>query len=166
MKGSLVVFAKQLRTKMNKNRKIGTGLSGTANKAILDSVIGQMSDGMWENTPAMRKYWAHCDIVEEGGQLFLAVDDGYDSGFSGKDDAWIKAFFAQKIKQIVYEETGGAQWNRADTTELGYLGRSGSPVTVSQAYKAYEILKGRKIAGRYAEGLSIDRLLGEEAAGK
>ena len=37
-------------------RIIKTGLSKKY-KDMLDAVIGQMSDGYWENTPMMRGYW-------------------------------------------------------------------------------------------------------------
>lgn len=127
---------------MNK-RNIATGLSGQVNNAILNSVIGQMSDGMWENSPTMRKYWAHCDIIKENGQLFIAVDDAWDSGFYNKTSEWVRNFFAGKIKQIAYEETEGKRWTMEDETELDYLSRIESKVTVAQAYKAYATLKGR-----------------------
>lgn len=135
----------------NATRRIDTGLTGPVNLEILSSVIGQLSDGKWENVPMMRKYWRNADITEEGGKIFIDVNDqSYDSGFRGKDDKWVKAWFAGKIKEIVYDEMGGSQWSRADQTELSYLGGSRTPVTVSNAYQAYEVLKGRNIGNRYA----------------
>jgi len=134
----------------NTTRRIDTGLTGPVNGAILSSVMGQLSDGKWENTPQMSKYWRNADIVDEGGRLFIDVNDGWDSGFRGKDEKWIKTWFAGKIKEIVYDEMGGVQWNRSDNSEVSYLSRSGQPVTVSNAYQAYEILKGRNLRNRYA----------------
>jgi hypothetical protein len=141
---------------MNDLRVINTGLTGPVNKDILDSVMGQLSDGKWENTPAMVKYWRNTRIDERDGKIVILVSDNYNSGFRGKDETWIRSWFAGKIKDIVYEEmgeVGGFRWNRKDTTELDYLSRgSGSkPITVSNAYQAYEILKGRNLKNRYEE---------------
>lgn len=135
---------------MNDKRTIDTGLTGPVNKEILDSVIGQLSDGKWENTPMMAKYWRNAEIQEQDDKLVIVVKDSYDSGFRGKDDAWIKAWFAGKIKEIVYDEMNAQRWDRKDNTALDYLSHGGrSTVTVSNAYQAYEILKGRNLKNKY-----------------
>ena len=47
-------------------RIIKTNLDNTAiNKDIMNSVIGQMSDGMWENSSRMRGYWVWADINDQ-----------------------------------------------------------------------------------------------------
>jgi hypothetical protein len=135
------------------SRVIDTGLTGPVNKEVLDSVMGQLSDGKWENTPSMAKYWRNAHIEMQGDKVVVSVKDGYDSGFSGKDDVWIRNFFAGKIKEIVYDEMNGKQWDRQDNTVLDYMGghgENGNKVTVSNAYQAYEILKGRKLKNKYA----------------
>src|SRR6185369_5983499 len=132
-------------------RVINTGLTGPVNKDILDSVIGQLSDGKWENTPVMAKYWRNAEIKEENGNIVILIKDGWDSGFNGKDEAWVKTWFAGKIKEIVYDEFGGDRWSRTDTRPSDYLGRSDRPITVSDAYRAYETLKGRSLKNKYAE---------------
>lgn len=133
-------------------RVIDSGLTGPINHDILDSVIGQLSDGKWENSPVMVKFWKNAKIEERDGKIVIIVKDGWDSGFRGKDDAWVKSWFAGKIKDIAYDEYDGAKWDRKDSRELGYLSRRDEyPVKVSDAYKAYEILKGRKVDGKYAE---------------
>lgn len=135
-------------------RTIPTGLTGPVNHAILDSIMGQLSDGKWENTPMMAKYWRNAEIAEQDGQLVIAIKDNWDSGFRGKDEAWIKSWFAGKIKEIVYDEFQGQRWDRKNTSESDYLSRPGQKVTVSDAYKAYELLKGRKIGNKYGEPTS------------
>ena len=52
---------------------IDTGLAGDKAKDILDSVIGQMSDGMWENSPAMEHYWPFIDVEMKGRRVYFAV---------------------------------------------------------------------------------------------
>lgn len=131
-------------------RTIDTGLTGPVNKEILDSVIGQLSDGKWENSPMMAKYWRNASIEDQDGRIVIIVKDGWDSGFRGKDETSIKAWFAGKIKEIVYDEMDGKRWDRKDTTVLDYIGGHGAQVTVSDAYKAYEILKGRSLKNKYA----------------
>ena len=130
----------------NPTRTIDTGLTGPVNHAILDSVFGH---------PSMSKYWKNASLKEQDGKLVIDIKDSWDSGFRGKDDTWIKNWFAGKIKEIVYDEMGGKQWDRNDKTTVSYLSRdygtNPAIVTVSDAYKAYEILKGRNTKKRYAE---------------
>ena len=49
--------------------KINTGIK-TNNKfmEILNSAIGQMSDGLWENSNSMKKYWQslNCSVDPDG----------------------------------------------------------------------------------------------------
>ena len=127
------------------NRIVNLNLPSTKlNRDIIDSVIGQLSDGKWENSPAMRKYWAYCQVDVRGGLVVLQVnDEDWSSGFRNRDDAWVRKFFACKIKQVAYDELSGLRWNRTDTSELSYLSQS-SKVTVSAAYEAYDAILGRK----------------------
>ena len=135
---------------MDTTRVINTGLTGPVNKDILDSVMGQLSDGKWENTPSMVKYWRNASIKDQDGNLVIIVKDSWDSGFRGKDETWIRNFFAGKIKEVVYDEMDGKQWSRQDNTPLDYLSHGNAAVTVSNAYQAYEILKGRNLKNKYA----------------
>lgn len=141
-------------------RYIETGLTGKINEEILDSVLGQMSDGIWENSPSMEKYWRFVNIEEDNGELLIVVDaesgkyDNYsrrgftENGFYNMSPSDIKKFFAHKIKKIVYEEIGNTQWTRDNNTHLDYLSYY-EDVQVKDAYKAYETLLGRKIEGKY-----------------
>lgn len=42
------------------------------NSAIIDSVLGQLSDGIWENSPGMDGYWTTADTDGNGN---IIVDD-------------------------------------------------------------------------------------------
>ena len=127
----------------NNVKLISTGLSDEKAQDILDSVIGQMSDGIWENSSRMNRYWQYADIVRNGSEINIQISDihNYENGFKGKSDDEIKKFFAQKIKQIVKEE--GLNWNRNNEEESCYLDRN-SGVTVKDAYRVYDKLLGRK----------------------
>ena len=135
---------------MKPNRTIDTNLADTElNREILDSVIGQLSDGMWENSPSMRKYWRFVEIGRRGGQMVILIDDqSFGSGFRGRDDVWVRNFFAGKIKQLAFEEVDSAEWKRTSDLHLSYLSHGKAIVTVSCAYRAYDALRGRKTANK------------------
>lgn len=130
----------------NKNENaivIKTGLSDNKAKDILNSVIGQMSDGIWENSSRMNRYWKYADIVKEGSELAIKISypNSYENGFKGKSENEIKKFFAQKIKQIVKEEE--LNWDRNNEERSAYLDYN-SGATVKDAYRVYDKLLGRK----------------------
>lgn len=143
-----------------KPRLIPIGLSDDKSKDVINAVVGQMSDGMWENSPGMERYWKFTDGLDNKGNI--VVYDGYErrdqyagmnrygtkrytphwsySAFSKMDDTAVKKFFANKIKQIVKEE--GLEWNRNNTQPCEYLDYD-SGVTVRDAYRVYDKLLGR-----------------------
>lgn len=137
-------------------RTISTGLDSVlpASKAseLLQSIIGQMSDGMWENTSGMKKYWrfAHVDGTN------LSIDDGYiigdrksiNSGYAGKSDSEVKKFFANKLKAICQQYLHDKNlnpyrnWNEDCEEVCSYLGYK-EDITIGDAYKAFKVLSGR-----------------------
>lgn len=120
--------------------KINTGIKATDKFInILGSVIGQMSDGIWENTRSMEKYWNSLNYsVDEAG--YLVVEDKYYVCAKPLD------FFANKIKQIIKTEIEDGNshlvWSRACDAIPSYMHGT---VTVGDCYKLYELLKGRSI---------------------
>lgn len=132
------------KTKSNDNAiVIKTGLSDEKAQDILDSVIGQMSDGIWENSSRMNRYWKYADIIKEGSEIAIKISypNSYENGFKGKSENEIKKFFAQKIKQIVKEEE--LNWDKNNEERSCYLDRH-SGVTVKDAYRVYDKLLGRR----------------------
>ena len=143
-----------------KTRVIDLDLPDTpVNKEIIESVFGQISDGIWENSPRMEGYWYfEQEVVAQDGKLFLLISsvsgefvrhrssNFLENPYYRMSDEAIVNFVANKIKQIVYEEfkdnNKSGTWQRNDQTELNYLGYH-ARITVSEAYKAYDILKGR-----------------------
>jgi hypothetical protein len=104
---------------------------------ILSSVIGQMSDGIWENTRSMEKYWKSLRYsVNDAG--YIIIEDRH---YACADPV---SFFANKIKQIIKIEIDDGNkdlyWDRCCSGVPFYMhGR----VTVGDCYKLYELLKGR-----------------------
>lgn len=131
------------------DRIIKTGLPKRF-KDMLAAVIGQMSDGYWENTPMMRGYWPFVDAAVQGDEAVLEVStDLYNREFVHNrfrdmtDDA-IRKFFAEKIKFLVKEE-GLGDWKRDNENETDYLSYD-DPYRVKDCYYAYEVLKGRNVS--------------------
>ena len=149
-------------------RKIPVGLSDAKSKDVINAVVGQLSDGIWENSPGMERYWGFTDGMDDSGNIIVyngyfsvrefAGKDRYGakkydfkwvySAFNNMDDDAVKKYFANKIKQIVKE--GGLTWSRDNTQPCEYLNYN-SGVTVRDAYKVYDKLLGR-----------VDRIKDEE----
>ena len=141
----------------SQNTLIDTGLSDRKAEEVLLSVIGQLSDGIWENSRGMEKYWQYADIIKKGSEIYISVNtENYESGYRGKSEQDIKRYFAQKVKQIVKEE--GLEWSRDNTEISAYLDR-GSDVTVQDAYRVYDKLLGRVDRIKTEESKMVDSLL-------
>jgi hypothetical protein len=125
--------------------KITTHITATPKRlTILGSVIGQMSDGIWENTRSMEKYWKSLDYgTDANGCIWLEDKNGV--------CADVYDFFANKIKQIIKVEiddacTSGLVWSRTCTARPCYVHGN---VTVGDCYELYELLKGRNTSKNY-----------------
>lgn len=135
-------------------RIIKTGL-GPRYVDMLKAVIGQMSDGYWENSPRMLGYYPFVSAEAQGKDAVLIVSgDPYSTVHNAhnlfvrmSDDA-VKNFFADKIKFLINEE-GLGKWARDNEKTTDYLSYS-DPYRVKDCYYAYEILKGRN-ARKHAE---------------
>lgn len=132
------------------DRVIKTGLSKKY-KDMLDAVIGQMSDGYWENTPMMAGYWKFVTTGTAGDEVTLEVDEMsggrhgnryINNRFYGLSDDAVKKFFADKIKFLIKEE-GLGKWDRDNESETDFLSYDRPRYRVKDCYYAYEILKGR-----------------------
>lgn len=124
--------------------KINTGIPATSKRLeIIGSVIGQMSDGIWENTRSMEKYWKSLSY-EKGSDGNIWLED---RGYVCSD---VKEFFANKIKQIIKIEAednpnDGIVWSRTCTATTTYLNYY-ETITIGDCYELYELLKGRNTA--------------------
>ena len=117
---------------------INTGIKANDKfMSILSSVIGQMSDGIWENTRSMEKYWKSLDYSTDAFGYIVIEDRHYVC--SDPVD-----FFANKIKQIIKIEIDDGNremyWDRLCSASPFYMHGN---VTVGDCYQLYELLKGR-----------------------
>lgn len=146
---------------------------------VVDSVLGQLSDGIWENSGRMDKYWKFADV--DGTNLDIS-DETYDNsysyyhnpvrnGFYGKSEKEIKDWFANKAKQVVkiWADDEGLDpkevWDRNNTDVVTYMGHSYGvkEITVADVYECYDFLKGRsgKKYGKVAEE-PVEELIDDE----
>lgn len=116
-------------------------LGNTRRAKIVSAVIGQLSDGMWEESRAMNKYWQHATI--KGTDLIIT--GGYDSGFNGRSEEWVRNWFASKLKAVVQEEVGNNKegWNRNNMEISDYISYN-HDISVSECYECYDFLRDRK----------------------
>jgi hypothetical protein len=151
-------------------RRIDTGLKTDLDMAILDAVLGQLSDGIWENTPMMRKYWPYIEISKRGGKVYLEVsEEEYKEHYPRNyfivmTDNEIKSWLAMKLKQVIKEE--GLDWKRDNTETTDFLSTdwripSKEEATVADCYYVYEVLRGRNVAKHpeYSKKMGLDEAL-------
>ena len=168
----------------SKKRIIHTGLYSNVAKEIIQSVLGQLSDGYGESNPANEKWWKFADCVQApDGEVLIEVSTEswkYDefrsnchkyvyNGFHNMSDAEVKQKFAGWIKKTakmeMKDENAGNQWNRGSEMKLDYLNYHEN-VTAADAYFVYETLLGRDNDRKYAESTVlkvVGKKLSEEA---
>ena len=128
---------------------IKTNLKTNEDYSVLRSVIGQLSDGIFENSPMVEKYWQGCNIERaEDGEVLINCNFYI---FSDPTEKGIKQWFANKIKQIVKcEIDNGAsfRWDKGDKSILTYMhdychiynDPERKDPTVADAYGVYKAL--------------------------
>jgi hypothetical protein len=120
--------------------RVNTGIKADPKfMTILNACIGQMSDGIWENTRSMEKYWKSLDVdVDSTGSII--IEDRHFVCSNPVD------FMANKIKQIIKIEIDDGNtklnWSRTCSAVPQYI-TYGRPITVGDCYELYELLKGR-----------------------
>jgi len=152
-------------------RIIHTKLYSKIAKEVLQSVEGQMSDGMWENSPAMEKYWRFSDIeTASDGEILIKISaesgkyDKYarkwlSNGFANMSDAEVIKWFAAKVKHIMQTELKDEDikngWKRDNATfETQYLSYK-ETITVRDVYYIYDFLLGRDVTKKYVGDMGL-----------
>ena len=136
-------------------RIITTGLSDKKANEMLHSVIGQMSDGIWENSSSMNGYWMFANVSDDNNILIDNKPYAYNASktvtnkFAGMDDDKVKKFFANKIKTIVrtFCEDNDidfrSAWNEDCDILCDYINYH-EDISIGDAFKVYKALS-RKI---------------------
>ena len=126
--------------------KVDTGLKGQFDKSILDSILGQLSDGYWENSSRMEKYWKNLDVELENDKVMIVAPNYYRMLFGWNDENDIKKFFARCLKTFVKHAIDdfhwASEWSRTcEDTLLGFHDRN---TRVKDVYRVYDKLLNRK----------------------
>ena len=154
----------------SKEMVISTGCNGKVAKNVLLNVMGQLSDGMWENSRAMEHYWPFASIKsDENDDVYIVIHKpGSKNTYRENNNCvnwfvspWkalkgdhtsIKQWFADKIKKIVAEERKDEpgrdlKFKADNNTTLNYMSSYDKEdnyraMTVAEAYSVYKVLKG------------------------
>jgi hypothetical protein len=146
---------------MKNFREINTPIFSKKADEILRSVLGQLSDGLWENARGNTKYWVNFNVERRAnGQVYFTVNKNYYEVFAGDcytnpfinmSDAEFLNWVAAKLKAVIVAELKDESipsregWKRNNTTfESAYLSYN-EKITVADIYVIYDWLKGRKI---------------------
>lgn len=142
---------------------IKTGLNDVSSLEVLKSTMGQLSDGIWENSRTAEQFWPFANVEMIDNEVCLVIDKKlvdrpygwrrcYTNGFYWKfnfDKNAIKDYFAKKVRAVVrenakdYPERGIRCTANCDVI-LDYMGGHGvHEVRASDAYKVYKALRMR-----------------------
>lgn len=143
----------------NTIKLIHTKLYSKTAYEIISSVFGQLSDGYWENSPRMGKYWRYNHAKRSAdGEVVISVENNWNNGFSEMSDDQILSWIADKIKFLAKDEAKVWKRNSVDN-QLEYLSYY-EKVSTADAYLTYEILKGREITEYKYDKSVIDKIVG------
>ena len=145
---------------MNDNtRTITTNFYGDRAFDILDSVSGQLSDGMWENSRGYDKYWTNFRVVrlDDNRVVFRVNKDSYtrycgrylDNPFARMSDTEFLAWYAGKLKAVIVCEAKDHNWKkgwwkRDNTTNTSCYLFFFNDTAAAEIYTVYDELLGRK----------------------
>lgn len=134
-------------------RTVKTGITATeCNMDMFNSVIGQLSDGIWENSN-MDGYWMYADVHAEDGDIVINIDktggDWYQAWnrqwryrknrWHGMTDIQVVKYFTEKINYIYHLELKDKGIKDLDEKSM-YLGYN-SGVTFNQAKALVKYLR-------------------------
>lgn len=148
----------------SENLIINTGLTDSASLNVLKSTLGQLSDGIWENSRVAEQYWPFADAEMIDGNVCLVIkkaavkETGYNcrhrytNGFFwkyGMGTVQIKNYFARKIQAVVRENAkdypeAGIKCTAKCEVALDYMSdydNYDNEIRACDAHKVYKALK-------------------------
>lgn len=148
-----------------KNRIIRTGLKGKLAKDICNSIIGQMSDGYWENTNRYEKYWRFIKVktLSDNTIAFEVSSKSFDISYHTKmtlnneffymRDSEILSFIANKIKFICIKElaSNGMKLSKKYYNEKSKWLSYNDDVTVKDIVNVIDSLQAAALVNGIAE---------------
>lgn len=140
---------------------INTGLTDSASLNVLKSTLGQLSDGMWENSRKAERYWpfAEAEMINDNVCIVISKESykghgswGYTNGFRfdlSMDPTRIKDYFAKKIQAVVRENakdypSRGIKCTAKCEVTLDYMSdydNYENKIRACDAHKVYKTLK-------------------------
>lgn len=145
------------------DRIVHTGLKMKAARDICNAIIGQMSDGYWENSPRMVKYWLFVKTdVASDGEVVFKIDSRYamdwcrkhvHNAFLNMRNSQVLEFFQKKIKFIVgkeLKESGMTLRNADDSIQTIWLAYQ-DDITVKDVKEVIRTLQAASISSGLAE---------------
>ena len=149
-------------TNESNTRIINTGLTDSASLNVLLSTLGQLSDGIWENSNVAEHYWQFAEVEMIDGEVCLVIKknayESYDRNsrpienyFKTRmhlDPTAIKKYFANKVRAVVRENakdypSRGIKCSAKCDVELDYMSSYDNreiPIKASDAYRVYKAL--------------------------
>lgn len=141
-------------------RRIHTELFTDIAKDMIDSVFGQLSDGIWENSRRMEQYWRFARAERDpNGEVMIVVDkingtfDRYGSNCKWTSNAFaemtanqVLEFIGKKLREIANIEFKDEDLkpDRSSQRTMEYLTRN-TPITAEMAYVLANILIGKRV---------------------
>ncbi len=142
---------------------INTGLNDRASLNVLKSTLGQLSDGMWENSRKAERYWPFANAEMIDGNVCIVISKeyskrygsgrrGYMNGFVydlAMDPTRIKDYFAKKIQAVVRQEAkdypdADIKFTAKCDADLDYMDdydNHDNKIRACDAHKVYKALK-------------------------
>lgn len=148
---------------MENVREISTQFYTNKAFEILSSVLGQLSDGIWENSQAAAKYWRNFSVKRRtDGQVYFKVNAnswsnsyGYmrtrQNPFADMSDSDFCKWIAGKLKAVIQcniRDKGRntkIEWKRDNDKFVSNYLSFKETVTIADIYTVYDYLLGRKI---------------------
>lgn len=146
---------------MNSNALvINTGLTDDISLQVLMNTLGQLSDGIWENSRNAERYWPFAEAKMIKGNVCLVInnnlykDQHYANGFRldlKMDPIRIKDYFAKKVQAVVRTNNKdcpnkGIKCTAKCEAPLDYMSHYTNPdvvIRACDAYKVYDALRNK-----------------------
>ena len=153
--------------------RVHTELFTDIAKDAIDSVFGQLSDGIWENSHQMEQYWQFAHVERDlNGEVVIVVDKitgkihGHGSNckwtsnaFAEMTDNRVLEFLGKKLREIANIEFKDKDLKPDHSSQrtMEYLTRN-TPITAEMAYVLADILLGKRVDRK---AFILQRLIGQ-----